>query len=293
MVAVYLIAQAAALLAYRLVPSETWLNAIWQTVVMSASVAFMLVGVRRLRPEGELAWWLIGGGVLINGLGVVVEMVSRRYYGVHASPQAADAFWSSLFPAAALGLGLLVRRAVAREEPSVMARNTVICVPVIFFAGIYAWQFVAWRSYYAESVPLAYKIMVAAYPFGDFVFLALLLRLVLSVGLRNRTLQLLLLWLVLLLPSDLGWPLFVRAGRAPGTRIQYFMEATWMAGCAVLGLATWHRDVRALSRSENGRVPALGPLGWFGLLACILVGPLVVLFQVLLDRVYLLNTFWG
>jgi hypothetical protein len=41
----------------------------------------------------------------------------------------------------------------------------------------------------------------------------------------------------------------------------------------------------------DGRVPALGTLGWVGLLACVLVGPLVVLFQVVLDRFYFLTTF--
>jgi len=292
MVRGYLVGQAVLLAAYWFVPVGSWLQPIWQTLDIAISTAFLFMGLRRLRPEAAVAWGLIGAGMSLNGCGVLVDMISTRLYGVR-DLNAAHLFWAALFPTAAIGLGLLVRRAVAREDANVMLRNTVICVPIIFFTGIYAWQVVAWRSYYAESVPLAYKVIVTAYPFGDFVFMALLLRLVLSVGLRNVSLRLMLLWMALLLPSDIGWPMYVRAGIDPSRGAQYFMEATWMAACALMAAATWHPDVRALARSEQERVRPLGVLGWLGLLACVLVGPLVVVFQVLLDRLYFLDTFWG
>jgi hypothetical protein len=94
-----------------------------------------------------------------------------------------------------------------------------------------------------------------------------------------------------LLPSDIGWPIFVRSGTTPSHPVQYFMEATWMIACALMGAATWHPDVRELSRSVDGRVPALGALGWVGLLVCVLMAPLVVLLQALLDRLYFLTSF--
>jgi hypothetical protein len=163
--------------------------------------------VRRLRPEAGIAWWFIGAGVFLNGCGVTVDMASYRLFGVTTGPNVADAFWSALFPAATVGLVILVRRAAAREEPGAAVRNTVICVPIIFFTSIYAWPFVAWRSYHAESISPALKILVIAYPFGDLVFAALLLRLLLSLGPGNVSLRLMLGWLLLLFPSDLGWPI--------------------------------------------------------------------------------------
>jgi hypothetical protein len=290
-VGVFLLAQGLALVAFWFVPTGGWTHAIWQTVAMAISVAFMLVGVRRLRPEASVAWYLIGAGVFLNGCGVTADLMGVRLFGVTGSPNAADVFWSALFPGAAIGLGMLVRRAAAREEPGSALRNTVICVPIIFFTSIYAWQFVAWRSSYAERIPLAYKILVTAYPFGDLVFAAMLLRLLLSIGPRNVSLRLMLGWLLLLFPSDLGWPMYARSGTEPGRAMQYFMEATWTGACALLAAATWHPDVREIARAVEGRVPALGTLRWFGLAACVLVGPLVVLFQVMLDRFYSLTTF--
>jgi hypothetical protein len=290
----YAIAHALALGAYWFVPVGSWGHSLWQAVVTSCSAAFLVLGARRLRPEGAAAWYFIAAGIFINAWGVVVELVARRFFGALTSPNAADIFWSSLFPLVAIGLGLLVRRAVAREDQGAVLLNTVICVPVTFFTGIYAWQHVAWQTTHArfdDSVAMAYKLVVTAYPFGDLIFLALLLRLVLSVGLRKVSILLMVGWWLLLLPSDLGWPTFVRTGTEPGRSSQYLMEATWMAACALMGAATWQPDVRELGRSLAGRVQPLGVFGWLTLTVCILMAPLVVLLQIVLDRLYSLGSF--
>jgi hypothetical protein len=287
----YVIGHAVALAAFWFVPNTSWLHSIWQSLVTSASVVFMLLGVRRLRPEGAAAWYFIGAGVFLNAWGVAVEITVRRLFGVASSPTLADVFWSALFPGATVGLLMLLRRAVAREDQAITLLNTVICVPVTFFAGIHAWQFLVWQTPSDPSVALAYRIVVIAYPFGDLMFATLLLRMVLSIGVKNVSMLLMLGWLALLFPSDLGWPTFVQTETLPGRAMQYFMEATWMAAQALLSLSTWHPDVRGISRSVDRRVPPLGALGWTTLLACALTGPLVVLLQIVLDRRYSLTSF--
>jgi hypothetical protein len=290
-VRLYLIGHVLALVAYWFVPMGSWAHPFWQAIVNSFSAAFLVIGARRLRPEATRAWYFIAAGICLNAWGVVVEMVVRRFFDIQTSPNAADAFWSALFPAVVVGLGMLVHRAVAREDVGTMLRNTVICVPVTFFIGIYAWQLVAWRTHHDESVALVYKIVVTAYPFGDLMFVALLLRLVLSVGVRNVSIWLMLGWLLLLFPSDLGWPMFVRTKTDPSRAIQYLMEGSWMVASALMGAATWHPDVRAITRPTEGRPQRLGAFGWSSLLACLLVSPLVVLLQALLDRLYFLTSF--
>jgi len=249
------------------------------------------VGARRLRPEAMGAWYLIAAGVFLNACGVVVDLALIRLTGNTVRPNLSDVFWSAVFPGVVLGLSVFARRTAALEDVGTMLRNTVICVPISFFAGIYAWQLVAWRLQHAATVPVAYKIVVTAYPFGDLMFLALLLRLALSIGLRNVSLGLMMTWLVLLVPSDIGWPYYTRTGGTPGRLAQYLMESTWMTGNALLGLATWHPDVRAISPSLGGRIPRLGSFGWICLLACILTAPLAVVLQLFLDHLYSLTTF--
>lgn len=289
----YVIGHALALVAYWFVPNDSWPHAIWQAVVTSSSATFLVLGARRLRPEGIRGWYFIAAGICINSWGVLVELIARRIFGVAFSPNVADAFWSSLFPLVSIGLVILARRAVAREDLGAMLLYTVICVPVTFFTGIYAWQSHAWQTqaHYDPRVALAYKIVVIAYPFGDLIFFGLLLRLLLNVGWRNVSLLLMILWLALLLPSDLGWPYFIRSGTLPTRLPQYLMEGSWMAACAIMGAVTWLPDVRAITQAPEGRMPPLGTLGWALLMACILTAPLVVILQIVLDRIYSLTSF--
>jgi hypothetical protein len=287
----YLLVHALSLIGFRFVPIDTWPHVLWQMLSSGSSAVFMVMGARRLRPEASIGWYFIAAGIFLNAWGVVVDLAMFRFFGVRDRPNLADAFWSAQFPAVVLGLGIFTRRAAAREDLAAMLRNTVICAPVTFFVGIYAWQLVAWRVHQAAAVPLAYKIVVTAYPFGNLMYLVLLLRLSLSVGFRNVSMLLMLAWLMLMLPSDLGWPIFLRMRIDPSPTLQYLMEATWMAGNAVLGAATWHRDVHEITRSVDGQVWPLGALGWFCLLACVLAAPAVVVLQLALDQVYSLTIF--
>jgi len=287
----YLVIHALSLVAYRFVPVDSWPHPLWQMLSTAFSAAFMVMGARRVHPEASIGWYFIAAGIFLNAWGVVVDLALFRLYGVRDRPNLADAFWSAQFPAVVLGLGIFARRAVAREELAAMLRNTLICAPLTFFVGIYAWQLVAWRVHQMASVPLTYKIVVTAYPFGNLMYLVLLLRLALSVGLKNVSMVLMLVWLLLLLPSDLGWPIFLRMGTDPSRGVQYFMEASWMTGNALMGAATWHPSVRAITQSVDGQVPPLGVLGWLCLMACVLAAPLVVVLQLALDHIYSLTIF--
>jgi hypothetical protein len=286
----FLLVHLVSLIAYRFVPIDTWPHPLWQTLSTGFSTLFMVVGARRSRLEASLGWYLIAAGIFLNAWGVTVDLAMFRFFGVRERPNLADAFWSAQFPLVVLGLVIFARRVTAREDLGEMMRNTVICVPLTFFIGVYAWQLVAWRLYQSASVPLAYKIVVTSYPFGNLMYLVLLLRLALGVGVKNVSMLLMLAWLLLLLPSDLGWPIFLRMRIDPSPTTQYLMEASWMTANALLGAATWHPSAREISRSVDGRVPALGGIGWVCLLACILAAPLVVLLQLVLDRLYSLTS---
>jgi hypothetical protein len=286
----YLIAQTLALVAFWFVPPGGWTHSVWQMVVNATSGVFILLGVRRLRPPGALAWYLLGGGVLVNAVGVVVELALRQWFGVNASPSLADVFWLSLFPAAIAGLGILVFRSAAREDFGTMLLNTTICVLLDLVVGILAWQFVVWQPLTNTRITLAYRITVTVYPLVDLFVMSLVLRLLLSTGARNVAVWLIVAWFLLLLPSDLGWSSLVRSARLPTRLHQYFMEASWTASCAVLGAAAWHPHVRAIGQSPDDGV-RLDSFGWMSLLACTVAAPLVVLLQVLMDRWYALSAF--
>jgi hypothetical protein len=287
----FLAAQTLALVAYWFVPIGSWTHSLWQMVVNSTSAVFMLIGVRRFRPAGALAWYLIGGGILLNSAGVVVEQMALRWFGVRTGPSVADAFWLALYPAAIAGLGMLVFRGTTREDFGTMMLNTTICVLLDLVVGILAWQYVVWQPMTNMTITLAYRVTVTVYPLVDLFVMSLVLRLLLSTGAKNLSMWLVVAWFLLLLPSDLGWASSMRIGHSPARLHQYLMEATWTASCALMGAAVWHRDLRTIGRAPEDRTPRLDAFGWLSLLACTLMAPLVVLLQVLLDRFYRLSDF--
>lgn len=289
--AAFVLGQALALVAYWFVPVGSWTHSLWQMVVNSASALFLMYGVRRFRPPSPLAWYLIGVGILINAAGVVVEVMVVRWFGVSSHPNAADAFWLALFPTAIAGLGMLVFRSVAREDFGTMLLNTTICVLLELVAGILAWQYVVWQPLTNLEITLAYRVTVTVYPLFDLFVMSLVLRLLLSTGARNVSMWLLVVWFFLLLPSDLGWAGLQRSGQSPTRLHQYLMEATWSASCAAAAALVWHPHVQTIGRVPSEPVPRLDVFGWVSLLACTVMAPLVVLLQVLLDRLYALNSF--
>src|SRR5437870_2475473 len=99
----YLVGHALALGAFWFVPVGGWAHCLLQAIVSSLSTVFLVVGVRRQRPEAAVAWYLIAAGVFVNAWGVVVDLLARRFFGARTSPNPADAFWAALFPAAVVG----------------------------------------------------------------------------------------------------------------------------------------------------------------------------------------------
>jgi diguanylate cyclase len=282
----YLAGNAVALAVLWFIPPGMWLHAVWQTLTGWAGATFMLVGVRRFRPRGALAWYLIAAGLFVNSTGVLVEMVAARCCGVVTNPGAADACWLALFPGLIVGLAILVYRRAAVEDLGTMLLNTSFCVLLNLFVGIFAWELIVWRTPTDPGLTLASRLIVTVYPLADLLVLALMLRLWLGVGLKNVSVILMMASLACFLASDIGWSSLVRAGAIPAAVTQYLMDATGICARALMGAAALHPAIRDIVPPPGDRAPALGRFGWVGLLACALVAPLVILLQAVLDHLY-------
>ena len=262
------------------------MHALWQGLAGSLSAAAVVLGVRRFRPEGALAWYFIAGGMLLNAAGTLVEMIAWRGFGVTTNPNAADVFWLALYPGLLAGLGILAYRRAAFEDTGTMMFHTLVCVLLNLFVGVLAWELIVWRTQSDPTLTLANRLVVTLYPLLDLIVLALLLRPLLGGGLRSPTFWLMAVALLGFLAADVGWAGFLRSGAVPDATKQYLMEATSLSARAFLAAAALHPAVRAVAPAENGRVPPLGGLGWAGLLASALMVPSVILLQAALDLLY-------
>jgi hypothetical protein len=101
---------ALAIAAYQLIPENGWWESSWEVAIGYAGTAAILVGVRRLPLADRLPWWCFAAGVFSNATGIGVAIYSDQVLGWSDMPTPSDPFFLGLYPACALGLGLLIRR---------------------------------------------------------------------------------------------------------------------------------------------------------------------------------------
>jgi hypothetical protein len=275
-----------ALMILRLLPINQWPHAIWQAFAGSLSAAAVLVGVRRYRVEGALAWYLIAAGLCLSAWGTLVEMIAWRAFAVATNPNAADALWLALYPALLGGLGILTHRRAATEDMGTMMLYTLICVLLNLFVGVLAWELIVWRTQSDPSLTLANRVVVTIYPLADLIVLALMLRLLLAGGFRSATCWLMTAALLAFFAADVGWAGFLRGGTLPDGVKQYLLEATSLSARALVAAAALHPAMSDVTPATKGRAQPLGGFGWAGLLASALIAPAVIVLQAVLDLLY-------
>ncbi|WP_426502164.1 diguanylate cyclase [Dactylosporangium sp. McL0621] len=128
----YLAVAAAAVLGFLLVPD----GSLTQTQVACGwlGAAAIVAGVRRHRPAVPAACWLIAAGVAGNAAGIGVETILTRTMADPGFPSWAEAAYLSLYPFAAAGLILLVRRRSPQRN-----RSTIVDASTLKEAAA-AWQ---------------------------------------------------------------------------------------------------------------------------------------------------------
>ena len=285
----YLGGQLLLILAFFFTPDEGWLHASWQVAVGWAGTTFVLIGVRRFKPGAAFTWYALGASIFLNASSVMVEMIVNRVFHVWSAPSPADIFYLSLFPGLLLGLGSLIYRRSAGEDLGTLLLNTLVCALIACTLAIVAWEFIVWQTHNDPSIGMSKRIMVAVYPLGDLIVMALLLRLVFTGGARNAAFGMLVLALCFFLAADVGWAAFLRSGESPGPASRHLLEMTSMSAFALVGGAALHPAMRQIERAEPAASPRV--VRWVALFVAIFTAPAVLMAQALLDHWYSVSSF--
>ena len=196
---------------------------LWGSLGVGASVA-VFVGVVKNRPQHRLAWIAIAASLATFVSGdISYDVLTRVLHESNPFPSIADAFYLATYPLITLGLLGMVR--ARRHEKETRALLDALIVTVA--CALLSWIFLIQPYVRAHGMTLFQKVISIGYPLGDIVILGLLLRLVLTGAMRNRSMQLLTLGGAGVLvadtaygfiqlngtwkvggPVDLGWVLF-------------------------------------------------------------------------------------
>jgi len=204
----YAIVQVLTVAVVWLLPTNGWWQAIWDAVAGWGCALFVVIGVRRHRPPRPGVWYAVGVGLFLNACGSLVEMIAWRGFGVTTNPNAADVFWLALYPGVLVCLGNLLYARIAAEDTGMALLNTLVCVLLNVYFGIFAWDFIVWGTGLDPNVTWANRLIVTVYPLADMALVALALRLLLGGGYRQPPLVFLVAAFACLVGSDLGWAAF-------------------------------------------------------------------------------------
>ncbi|MFF4055892.1 EAL domain-containing protein [Streptomyces sp. NPDC001668] len=270
---VYVTSTAGATTLYMTIPS---LRApMWALISLGGALA-VVTGVLANRPTRRWPWLVFAAGLLAFAAGDTYYSVQEQYFQASDPfPSPADACHLAVYPLLATGLFGLVRyRWVDRDLPSRL--DTLIITAGL---ALPVWVYLVQPLAASEGLTWQQRAIRIAYPLGDVLVLAMLVRLLVPGPLfgRERSLQLLTLGTVTLFGFDIAhgirqldgsWE--AGTGPAPG----------WIVFCTAWGLAGLHPSMRDLTEPERRPQSPLPP--WHGLpllAAATLVAPAVLLFE--------------
>ena len=146
------------------------------TLALAASLIILL---RSLRFEGALrvAWILIGAGFLQSAIGDGLWTLYEVVWEIEPFPSYADLFYVAFYPLITAGLVTLVRWHRAGDRDSL-----VDAAIVAIGAGVLTWVFIMSPYVFDSSMTLVERLVSLAYPVGDLLLLAVLVRLVFAPG---------------------------------------------------------------------------------------------------------------
>ncbi|WP_305790115.1 putative bifunctional diguanylate cyclase/phosphodiesterase [Symbioplanes lichenis] len=222
---------------------------LWALIGLSGAGA-VVAGVRKHRPARRLPWYLIAAALTVFIAGDTLANVYLAAGAQYPYPGPSDALYLLVYPLLAGGLILFVR---ARAGDRNRAALLDALVPTVSF-GLLSWVCLIAPFARATDMGVLEKAVSVAYPLGDVLALAILLRLATGPGRKPAALKLLTVAIVGLLCSDVPFSL---ARLDEDWAIGGPVDLGWVLlyGCA--GLAALHPSMRVLTGDTE--TTAAGP----------------------------------
>ena len=224
-----------------------WHLVLWSSLVMSSAGA-IVAGVLVHRPSHSIPWWLLAIAIILFGAGDATYIVLTTMLGQeNPFPSLADVFYLAMYPIAAAGLVILIRRRTGgRDRGSVLDALSVTTA-----LALLVWIFLI--DPYVRDGELTWieRATSIAYPLGDVLIVATLARLLITSG-GNRAAILLGVGTASLLASDVGYGLEQLSG---AYTVGNPYDFGWAVFYAAWGAAALHPSMAELT------IPVRGPSG--------------------------------
>ncbi|MEU9860002.1 aminotransferase class I/II-fold pyridoxal phosphate-dependent enzyme [Streptomyces sp. NPDC047971] len=269
-VVVYVLAVAVLAVAYLNVPSRHTL--LWALIGLSG-VAAILTGVHLHKPAKRWPWLVLAGANFAFVAGDTAYNLLEALFGqTNPFPSVADALYLVTYPLFAIGLyGFIRYRAAGRDLG-------VALDALILTSGLALLSWVNLITPLATSPDMTWieKAISIAYPLGDVLMLAMLVRLLFPGGLKSRAVQLLTVGTCGILASDVIYGTLQLQGT---WRVGTGWDLGWVIFFTAWGLAALHPSMTGLTERAPQPASGLAERRLALLAAASLIAPGLLLYQ--------------
>jgi diguanylate cyclase (GGDEF)-like protein len=267
----------AALAGFVTIPAGTgWDSVAWEVGIGYFAAVAIVVGTRKNSWSDWLPWWCFAVGIGANATGIAVDYYITHVLQITPYPSLSDLFSLALYPAAAAGLALIIRRRSMERDWAALVDTTTITTGL----GLLAWVFVIQPAATDAALPLIGRITQAAYPVGDIMLLAMTVRLLRGGGNRGAAYWWLTVALTPFLFGDVAWVILGALGTSPAGLAGQLMSGVFLVGYLVFGLAALHPSARDVSQPAPPETPRLSALQLALLTMASMIAPAVLAAQV-------------
>ncbi|WP_432513493.1 GGDEF domain-containing protein [Kineococcus sp. SYSU DK001] len=214
------------------------------TTISFGCAALMAVGVRRHRPRAAAAWWLTTAGIAVWACADLLWAVYTWVLGVSPFPSPADALYLASYVLIASGFWLFVRARRGEGDREGVIDSLIFTVGFV----LVSWVLLMRPGLESAGESTVARVLAAAYPLGDVLLLALLVRLLTTTGARTAAFS----WLVaanaLLLVADCAYQyVLMTTGYSGG-----IISLPWLLGYVAFAAAALHPSMRGLTDPGHG-----------------------------------------
>lgn len=221
-----------------LVPGGLLHDALFSCVSLSAAVA-TAVGARLHRPQRASAWWLLAAGLLAWALGDVSYAVCYTWLDSQTFPDVPDVFYVLAYPLIAAAMLRMARQA----RPGADREGVIDAAILAVGFGMLSWTFLVRPALHTLPQDLPAGLVALAYPVGDVVVLAMLVRVFSAAGHGSRAFTLLAGAASAMLAADALW----QAADAYSTLDATWVDSVFLVSYVLWGAAALHPSMRRLS----------------------------------------------
>ncbi len=261
MTRIYLVAGVIATAVYLLwFPTTTLYSA-----VGLSCVAAILVGIRINKPVNPVPWYLMAVGQAAWVAGDLLYDLPH----LAPNPLASDFAYFSAYPLLIVGLVLIVRSRRPGRDTAGVIDSAIVTVG----GGLLSWVLIVDPLVHQSSAPSLERAIAAAYPVGDVVLLALVVRLVTAPGARSAAFRLLVVAITALIAADTAFAM------QSTTTTTGALDALWLMSYVLWGASALHPTMARLATPEGVRTTPFTARRLAALAAVMLIAPVLLVFH--------------